>query len=138
MLLNLVAYEMCFPCSNSSQSPLTDKDPWITSYVNLLDFLIDNEQDVKDLRASDILRNCLSSDDDVAKMINDIGSCCFAPSRDTYACAKKKIQKHYRRKCAIWMTQMCDAYFSSPWTILALLAATLMLVFTGIQALKKE
>ncbi|GMN55198.1 hypothetical protein TIFTF001_024328 [Ficus carica] len=68
MLLNLVAHEMCLSSSHPNY------DPWITSYVNLLDLLVDNEQDVKDLKAANVLRNCLSSDSDVAHVINSIGS----------------------------------------------------------------
>ncbi|GMN55366.1 hypothetical protein TIFTF001_024480 [Ficus carica] len=127
MLLNLVAHEMCL----SSSHP--NCDPWITSYVNLLDLLVDNEQDVKDLRAANVLRNCLSSDIDVAHVINSIGSSCFAPSEDTYAYVKKKIQKHYRGRLAIWTDEVCRAHFSSPWTILALFASIVILVLTVIQ-----
>ncbi|GMN68946.1 hypothetical protein TIFTF001_037998 [Ficus carica] len=108
-------------------------DPWITSYVNLLDLLVDNEQDVKDLRAANVLRNCLSSDIDVANVINSIGSSCFAPSKDTYAHEKKKIQKHYRGRLAIWTDEVCRAHFSSPWTILALFASIMILVLTAVQ-----
>ncbi|GMN69729.1 hypothetical protein TIFTF001_038775 [Ficus carica] len=127
MLLNLVAHEMCLSSSHPNH------DPWITSYVNLLDLLVDNEQDVKDLRAANVLRNCLSSDAEVARVINSIGSSCFAPSEDTYAYVKKKIQKHHRRRLAIWTAQVCHAHFSSPWTILALFAAIAILVLTAIQ-----
>ncbi|XP_024020935.1 uncharacterized protein LOC21385967 [Morus notabilis] len=127
MLLNLVAYEMCL---NKEQQAT---DSWVTSYVNLLDVLIDNEQDVKDLRAAGILQNHLSSDNEVAQLINRVGSNCFAPSKDTYEHVREKIEKHYRRKCAIWMAQVCQSNFSSPWTILALFAATAVLGLTAVQ-----
>lgn len=126
-LFNLVAYEMCLSESHPNRKP------WVTSYVKLLDLLVDSEQDVKDLRVADILRHSLSSDIDAAKLINSIGSKCFAPPKDAYAGVKKKIETHYRRKCATWVAQAYHAHFSSPWTILALFAATTILALTAIQ-----
>ncbi|GMN74044.1 hypothetical protein TIFTF001_054956 [Ficus carica] len=137
MLLNLVTYEMCLPNNHANKYGYDPNrninDSWVMSYVNLLDLLIDNEQDVKDLRAADVLRNCLSSDIEAANMINSIGSYCFAPPKDTYEHIKYKIERHYRRRFAIWMAQVCHSHFSSPWTILALLAATAVLALTVVQ-----
>lgn len=102
--------------------------------MNLLDLLIENEQDFKDLKAADILRNNLNNNKDVAyKMIKSIGSRSFAPSKDTYAGVKKNIQKHCKSKCAIWMAEICEAHFSSPWSVMALFAATTVLVLTAVQ-----
>lgn len=39
----------------------------------------------------------------------------------------------FRRRCAIWMAQVCQSNFSSPWTILALFAATAVLGLTVVQ-----
>ncbi|GMN69395.1 hypothetical protein TIFTF001_038447 [Ficus carica] len=126
-LFNLVAYEMCLSDSH------LNREPWVTSYVKLLDLLVDSEQDVKDLRVADILRHSLSSDIDAAKLINSIGSKCSAPRQDAYVGVKKKIEKHYRRKCATWVAQAYHAHFRSPWTVLALFAATTILALTAIQ-----
>ncbi|GMN36959.1 hypothetical protein TIFTF001_042546 [Ficus carica] len=123
---NLVAFEMCLPTNKETKY-------WVTSYINLLDLLIDNEQDVKDLRTADTLRNGLSSDVQVAQLINLIGSKCFAPPKDAYGDVKNDIEKHYKRRCAIWMAQACHGHFNSPWTILALFAATTELVLTANQ-----
>ncbi|EXB77320.1 hypothetical protein L484_010145 [Morus notabilis] len=131
LLFNLVIFEMCLPEYRQNE------EPWITSYVNLLDLLVDNDQDVKDLRDADILQNCLGTNTEVANLINRIGSKCFAPREDTYEDVKKKVEKHcrsiFRRKCSLWMTQVCHTHFSSPWTILALVAATAVLALTAVQ-----
>ncbi|GMN64146.1 hypothetical protein TIFTF001_033206 [Ficus carica] len=124
-LFNLASYEMCLPPDL--------EDCWVTSYINLLDLLIDSEQDVKDLRAVDIVRNCLSSDIEVAQLIDNKGSHCFTPSGDTYEHVKGEIEKHYKRKCAIWVAQICQTHFSSPWTIIALFVATTLHALTAIQ-----
>lgn len=44
MLLNLVTFEMCLPGSHENQHP------WLTSDINLLELLIDNKQDIKNLQ----------------------------------------------------------------------------------------
>ena len=124
-LFNLVAFEMCLPPYHG--------DCWVTSYINLLDLLIDSEQDVKDLRAVDIIRNCLSSDIEVAELINNIGSLYLTPTFETYDVVKDKIEKHYKRRCAICMAQVCHTHFSSSWTIIALFVATTLLALTAIQ-----
>ncbi|GMN52077.1 hypothetical protein TIFTF001_021225 [Ficus carica] len=123
MLLNLVAYEMC----RSSDHYV------ITSYVNFLDLLVDNERDVKDLRVAGIIRNCLSSDNEVAQLINSIGSNCSLPPSDNFAHVKYNIDKHYKRRCAIWIAQVVHAHFRSPLTVLALVAATMILALTAVQ-----
>ncbi|GMN64147.1 hypothetical protein TIFTF001_033220 [Ficus carica] len=126
-LVNLVAYEMCL----SESRP--NKKPWVTSYVNLLDSLVDNEQDIKDLRAAGILRNTLSTDLLAAELINNVGTGCIAPTVDAYMDVKEKIDNHYRTTCVIWMAQFCSTHFNTPWTITALFAATAVLVLTAIQ-----
>ncbi|PON61232.1 hypothetical protein TorRG33x02_282530 [Trema orientale] len=122
-LLNLVAYEMC---PDKFQT-----EDGVTSYVYFLDSLIDNEEDAKDLRMATIFRNRLSSDAEVAKMFNEIGTDLVpAPG---YVDVKIKIQKHYDNRCMTWVAQVYRDHFSSPWTILALTAAVIVLVLTGVQ-----
>lgn len=120
-LWNLVAYEMS---SDEEKSAFG-----VTSYLSFLDSLIDNEQDVKDLRAVHILRNRLSSDAEVAKLFNTIGSN-LVPDK-AYSNVKSQIQDHCERKCATWMAQFCQEYIRTPWTILALFAAIIALLLTG-------
>ena len=56
--LNLIAYEMCLDFEN---------DFGVTSYMSLLDSLIDEANDVKMLRKAQILHNFLGSNEEVAK-----------------------------------------------------------------------
>lgn len=122
-LLNLVAYEMCPDNYTTNYG--------VTSYLSFLDSLIDSEQDVKDLRSAHILRNRLSSDAEVAQLFNSIGSNLVLD--DTYSEVKNKIQNHYDRTEAVWMAQFFNEHLRNPWTILALLAAIVALLLTGIQ-----
>ncbi|KAL5564676.1 hypothetical protein UlMin_027840 [Ulmus minor] len=122
-LWNLIAYEMC-PDNKKSEYG-------VTSYLSLLDSLIDSEEDVKDLRSAHILRNHLSCDADVAKLFNKIGY--NVVSDQAYRKVKHAIQKHCDRWLAVKMSQLWQNYFSSPWSILALLGATAALALTATQ-----
>ncbi|XP_062076501.1 UPF0481 protein At3g47200-like [Humulus lupulus] len=123
-LLNLVAYEMC-PGGNNK------KNYAVSSYLRLLNSLIDSEQDVKDLRSAHILRNHLGSDQEVAELFNTFGS--ILVPHDAYSSVKKDIQKYYDNKIVSWNAQFCRQYCRNPWTILALLAALAAFILTGIQ-----
>ncbi|KAL6141338.1 hypothetical protein ACLB2K_059628 [Fragaria x ananassa] len=61
--LNLIAYEMCPDFKNDFE---------VTSYICLLDSLIDHADDVKELRSADVLYNLLGSDEEVARLFNEI------------------------------------------------------------------
>ncbi|XP_030507032.2 uncharacterized protein LOC115722055 [Cannabis sativa] len=121
-LHNLLLYEKFFK-----------KHYMLISYVKFMDILIDREQDVRELRASRVLQNRLSSDADVADLFNRLGSRFSEPPHDFYSDVKTKIQNHCERKCAIWMTQVYQQYFSSPWTIIGLMAAAIVLSLTAVQ-----
>ncbi|KAM6555505.1 hypothetical protein CsatB_002524 [Cannabis sativa] len=122
-LMNLVAYEMCLP---PNEYP-------IASFVKFMDFLIDGEEDVKELRKSSVLRHRLSCDADVAKLFNDMGSKCYDHSKDFYCNVKENIEIHCKRCHASWIAQLSERYFSSPWPIIAVSAATIGLLMTGAQ-----
>ncbi|KAM6567773.1 hypothetical protein CsatA_026901 [Cannabis sativa] len=121
-LNNLLRYEMFI------------KKNKLISYIKFMDILIDIEQDVKQLRASRVLQNRLSSDADVANLFNRLGSKFSDPQHDYYRHVKIEIQTHCERKRAIWMTQFYQKYFSNPWAIIGLLAAVIVLSLAAVQA----
>ncbi|PON52313.1 hypothetical protein PanWU01x14_210240 [Parasponia andersonii] len=51
---------------------------------------------------------------------------------DAYLDVKNDIQKHYDTRCAPWMAQMCHDHCSSPWTLIALVAAVFALFLTAV------
>ena len=123
MFMNLIAYEMCLDFKN---------DFAITSYISFLDSLIDEANDVKMLRKARILHNFLGSDEEVAKLFNEIGRD-LVPDPDIYQDVKSKIQEFYDSKCTTWMAQFVHDHFSSPWTILAFCGVLLGLGLTAAQ-----
>ena len=118
--LNLIAYEMCLDFEN---------DFGVTSYISFLDSLIDEANDVKMLRKARILRNVLGSDEEVAKLFNEIGKD-LVPNMEIYKDVRSKIQKHYESKWMTWIAQVFHDHFSSPWTFIAFIGALLALALT--------
>ncbi|KAJ4971585.1 hypothetical protein NE237_004684 [Protea cynaroides] len=124
ILLNLVAYEA---------SPDGPSDYVVTSYIALLDALIDHPEDVKELRSKGILQNLLGSDQQVADLFNEL-AINLVPSPSEYLEVKSKIEKHYSSKLSIWMTDFRVTHFSSPWTIFAFFVAGSIILLTFAQA----
>ncbi|KAM3690923.1 hypothetical protein ACB094_09G156700 [Castanea mollissima] len=123
IFLNLIAYEMCLDFQN---------DFAITSYISFLDSLIDEPNDVKMLRKAGILYNFLGSDEEVARVFNEIGTD-LVPNSEIYRDVRVQIQKHYKNQLMTWFAQVYHDYFSSPWTFIAFFGALLALALTVIQ-----
>nr|XP_023925758.1 UPF0481 protein At3g47200-like [Quercus suber] len=120
---NLIAYEMC---------PDFENDFGITSYISFLDSLIDDPKDVIDLRNADILRNLLGSDEEVALVFNEIGTD-LVPNPDIYRNVRVQIQQYYKMQSMTWISQVLHTHFSSPWTVIAFLAAFFVLGLSVVQ-----
>ncbi|XP_034707937.1 UPF0481 protein At3g47200-like [Vitis riparia] len=120
--LNMVAYEMC---------PDAPVDQAVTSYVCFLYELIDQADDVKELRSKHILHNLLGSDEDVAKIFNKIGNDLVDPG--AYGDVKARIQKQYDKRVKTWIAEGLHEHFRSPWTFTGLIAAVWILIVTGLQ-----
>ncbi|XP_027337439.1 UPF0481 protein At3g47200-like [Abrus precatorius] len=128
MFLNLIAYEICPDFVNDFE---------ISSFLVFLSSLIDQPEDVKELRRAGILRNELASDKEVADLFNKM-DVVLVPQTDAYARIRDQIEEHFvsRRgkiKMLGWMGEAYSSYFRSPWTVIALMAAILGLTLTFIQ-----
>ncbi|PPD79260.1 hypothetical protein GOBAR_DD23809 [Gossypium barbadense] len=121
--INLIAYEMC---------PDFDNDFTVTSYMCFLDLLIDEAEDVKDLRDAGILYNRLGSDEEVAKLFNKMNTD-LVPSPMIYSGVKEKIHNHCKNMWINHAAQGYHTYFRSPWTFLAFLGAIAALLLSALQ-----
>ncbi|XP_034707137.1 UPF0481 protein At3g47200-like [Vitis riparia] len=119
--LNIVAYEMC------QDGPY---DYAVTSYMCFLYDIIDHADDVKELRSKHILSNLLGSDEDVAQLFNEISNDLVDP--EAYKDVKDRIQEHYNKRMNTWIAQALHDHFSTPWTIIAFIAAVLILFLTRV------
>ncbi|TXG70281.1 hypothetical protein EZV62_005216 [Acer yangbiense] len=102
-LLNLIAFEMSPDFQNDSQV--------ITSFIFFLHSLIDQPDDVKELRKAHVLINNNNDDDavagsdvEVARLFKEIGSSDVGSIPEAYLEVKELIQKHCEKKWKTWMT----------------------------------
>ncbi|GLT51647.1 hypothetical protein SLA2020_250430 [Shorea laevis] len=128
LLLNLMAYELC---------PDFKGDCKITSHLSFLDSLIDNREDVKELRDAGVLHHGLGSDKAVAKLFNKISSI-LVPNLKMDSELKRiheycSNKSHPRNQCASFVAKLTDTYFSSTWSFLVFLGVSAGLIMTGIQ-----
>ncbi|XP_058211565.1 UPF0481 protein At3g47200-like [Rhododendron vialii] len=127
MLSNLAAYEACPDYAN---------DLGVTSYICLRDSIIDQDEDVKELRSKGIVMNYLGSDKDVADLFQDT-SIKLAPSPHAYLQVESGIEKYHRRvrrnQIATWVSEVKHDYFRNPWTTIAVFYAVVVLFLSFIQ-----
>nr|KYP35843.1 UPF0481 protein At3g47200 family [Cajanus cajan] len=115
------------------------------SFISFMDSLIENGEDVKELRLSGVFRNLLGSDEDLANLFNELGadlptkiySDCWCLDNvvafsKKYVAVKQQIEKHYTTKWKTWLTEAYNTHFSTPWTIIAFLLL-LIIILTFIQ-----
>ncbi|MBA0654804.1 hypothetical protein Goklo_021735 [Gossypium klotzschianum] len=104
----------------------------VTSYMCFLDLLIDEAEDVKDLRDAGILYNRLGSDEEVAKLFNKMNTG-LVPSPIIYSGVKRKIHDHCKNTWIKHFAQGYHTYFRSPWTFLAFVGAITALLLAALQ-----
>ncbi|XP_011000466.1 PREDICTED: UPF0481 protein At3g47200-like [Populus euphratica] len=103
LLLNLVAYEAC----------LGDIDKlWVTSYICFMDSLIDNPEDVNELRTKGVLFSTLGNDKQVAELFNQISDY-LVPNPYAYVQVKSAIESHYRNGFKRWILHYKGPIYSS-------------------------
>ncbi|XP_045801908.1 putative UPF0481 protein At3g02645 [Trifolium pratense] len=114
------------------------------SFFTFLDSLVDNADDVKELRLTGVFKNLLRNDEELARLINDLGDDlptkmpCSINYTNAVAYSKKyigmkqEIEKHYKNKWKTWLAQAYNTHFDTPWSMIAFLAASLAFL-TAIQ-----
>ncbi|GLT44264.1 hypothetical protein SLA2020_181730 [Shorea laevis] len=128
LLLNLMAYELC---------PDFKEDCKITSHLSFLDSLIDNGEDVKELRDAGVLHHGLGSDEAVAELFNKISDM-LVPNLTIDLELRRGInaycdKSHFSGLRASVEANLTQTYFRSPWSFLVFLGALAGLIMTGMQ-----
>ncbi|KAD3336073.1 hypothetical protein E3N88_31592 [Mikania micrantha] len=120
---NLIAYEQSFQTQG-----------YVTSYAIAIDMLVNTHDDVAKLVESKVLVNYMGSNEEVANMINNIGknvSCV-----DSYYDQEWEIlNKYYNGYWPNHIATMRRTYFSSPWSIIALVAGIILFVLQVLQTI---
>ncbi|GLT65457.1 hypothetical protein SLA2020_378890 [Shorea laevis] len=129
LLLNLIAYELCPDFKETCK---------ITSHLSFLDSLIDNGEDVKELRDAGVLHHGLGSDEAVAELFNKMTGI-LVPNLKIDLELRRNIHDYCNNKsclsglCANIQVKLTHTYFRSPWSFLVLLGALAGLIMTGMQ-----
>ncbi|XP_016466867.1 UPF0481 protein At3g47200-like [Nicotiana tabacum] len=119
---NMIAYESC-PGNNSDCS--------LSAYIYFMKTLVISPNDAKELREKKIIFNHLGSDEQVVQVFRALKT--YVHVKSNYKDVKEQIEEHCNRKSQTWIAQLLDTYFTSPWTLLALFAATSLLFLTILQ-----
>ncbi|CAA2972765.1 Hypothetical predicted protein [Olea europaea subsp. europaea] len=102
------------------------------SYVNFLKSLVVRVEDIRELREKKIIFSNLETDEQVLKVIKEIdaGGIHYAPFLEV---VKMKIEDHCNSKARTWFAELYHSYFRSPWTLIALITAIVLLCLTVVQ-----
>ncbi|XP_038708337.1 UPF0481 protein At3g47200-like [Tripterygium wilfordii] len=121
---NLVAFEQC----------QQDSKHYITSYIMLMDRLIDTADDVKLLQQEQIILNDLGDGDDVSNLFNNI--CKQIVLKDFYfAGLCNQVNAYAKTRWHRYIASARRDYFNNPWSITSFVAAVLLIVLTLLQTL---
>ncbi|MQL97147.1 hypothetical protein Taro_029834 [Colocasia esculenta] len=123
---NLTAFEQC--CPNTGR--------YFSIYITFLDCLINTAKDVAILQQCSIIDNMLGSEEEVAQLINQLGKdlTLDLDSRHHYlAQVFAEVNGHCESKWHKYRATCMRDYFSTPWSMLSLLAAIALLFMTLIQ-----
>ncbi|KAF5464945.1 hypothetical protein F2P56_014982 [Juglans regia] len=120
VLRNLIAFEQYSPYNDSS---------YITDYMCFMDDLIDSPKDVELLCQKGILENWLGDNEVASTMVNKLGHhvAISANRYSIYAKTSIDMNRHCAKRWNEWKANLRHNYFNSPWALLSVLAAILLL-----------
>ncbi|XP_010247036.1 PREDICTED: UPF0481 protein At3g47200-like [Nelumbo nucifera] len=121
LFLNLLAYERSFPLGDSK----------VASYICFLDSLIDQADDVKELRSSGVLLNFLGSDHDAAELINHLAK--DLVDHNEFSHVTGELRRYTQYKWRVWVAEVRRTYFSNPWAFIGLLGAIFITILSIVQ-----
>ncbi|XP_031405698.1 uncharacterized protein LOC116214433 [Punica granatum] len=124
---NLIAYE--------EHGQGVSEFKYIGSYMSFMDGLVNTPKDVELLRHHGIFESYLSDDEAVATMFNSTGRGVIPDRNFYYKEIVNNLIKHCRKRRNVWMAKLRANYLSSPWKILSVLAASVLLVLTITQTI---
>ncbi|XP_068643235.1 UPF0481 protein At3g47200-like [Aristolochia californica] len=127
IFLNFVAFERLHPDSGQE----------ISSYIRFMDGLTRSVEDAKLLASRGIIVSSSGSSTEVKEFINKLHHNMNFVPRDTLYTVQHTIEAYYWERTRGWTKRFRDwgvnfkeRYFKSPWSLLALLAAALLLALT--------
>jgi Plant protein of unknown function len=126
ILWNMVAFEQSKLHSYKSQI--------LSSYLALMDSLINTEKDVTILQRRGIVENYLQSNEDAAELFNQFAKSFVLDYSNHYY--QDLFQEVNRYSNSTWhknRARLKHDYFRNPWTTISVLAAAMLLILTAFQ-----
>ncbi|KAG5252725.1 UPF0481 protein [Salix suchowensis] len=121
LLLNLVAYE----------SAVALDQQWVSSYILFMDSLIDDAEDVEELRSNGIIINYLGADQKVANLFKAMGE---SMTDDTYdTAAYNDVKMAINKQCDQSTLKRWVYKWKTTWTFITVLGASFGLCLTATQ-----
>uniref|UniRef100_I1NML4 Uncharacterized protein n=1 Tax=Oryza glaberrima TaxID=4538 RepID=I1NML4_ORYGL len=122
--MNLVAFEQC-----RGEAAVAEKH--LTSYVVLMDYLINTAEDVVILDRADVMENKLANEEEAAKFFNQLRLSSYINYDDHYlAPVYRDVDAFCRRKWPKYKAKFRRDYLNSPWAIFGFCLATTFAVIT--------
>ncbi|KAI7981681.1 UPF0481 protein [Camellia lanceoleosa] len=119
---NLIAYEEYCPDNELSH---------VTDYVKFMDCLIKSPKDVEILCRYGIIDNWQGDYGVVARLFNKISDAVTGPGKHfRYADSFNKVNIHGSKRRNRWMAILNRTYLNSPWALISILAALVLLLLT--------
>ncbi|CAL0310507.1 unnamed protein product [Lupinus luteus] len=124
-LLNCVAFEQCYSGCYSKH---------FTTYVTLLDCLINTYRDVEYLCERNIIENHFGTEGEVANFINNAGRDVAVDLEFCYLSKLfNEVHEYYGNSWHVQWASFKYTYFDTPWSFISALAAFVLLVLTVCQ-----
>ncbi|KAL9687529.1 hypothetical protein QQ045_031932 [Rhodiola kirilowii] len=123
-LYNCVAFEQCQKHASNH----------FTTYATFLDYLVNSAQDVEFLSDYNIMENYFGTDQEVAKLVNNLGK---DVSFDIDYCYLSglfdDVHSYYKNSWHVQWASFKYTYFDTPWSFVSAFAALILLIFTLVQ-----
>ncbi|KAG1328016.1 UPF0481 protein [Cocos nucifera] len=118
---NLIAFEQCYE----------EAKTYVTTYAVFMDCIIDEAKDAQLLHSRGVLVNRLSTDKALAGLFNKLCNQIYHSSDNSYlADLFAEVHSYYSSNFHKWRADFMRRYFSTPWTIISVIAAALLLLLT--------
>ncbi|KAF8020384.1 hypothetical protein BT93_G0938 [Corymbia citriodora subsp. variegata] len=117
---NIMAFEQCY-CING----------YLTDYIDFMHHLVDAPGDVELMIDKGIIEYWLDNKEAVARLINGLGRENILSSSNYYFYnLSHELIKHCQRPCNKWKATFKRDYCSSPWVVISVIAAGVLLLLT--------
>ncbi|XP_048133591.1 UPF0481 protein At3g47200-like [Rhodamnia argentea] len=121
---NIIAFEQCY----------YQNDRYLIDYMTFMDHLVNTPDDAKLLINKGIIENWLGNENAAADLINTLCKETFQRSSNTYfSSLRGELDAHCRKPHNKWKATFKRNYCSSPWAVLSIIAAVVLLTLTIVQ-----